>query len=915
MSSQDCNIISAEHASINGSNGAYGGYITSASYTPSMINGYHRATVTLVGDSLDTPGSRDGLTLGIGDMNLNMQVGSYTMEERVGSMPTLTINLYDNSTQLDNSFVFLKEEVPEELGGIGEKYGPKPDKDLAENIGIITPASDTNFVKLRDFYKPLSEGEGGDWSFDLDAVIANAPGKTLYTASDLTEKFSDILGEEFDLDGGPFDFQGSLRDVLFQIASSQGKIIYWDPQEDTVKIGEISSSSSVDTEGCTVIATSSTEDFTTTRAQGAVGTFSSSNPGESQSSSGGNMARYFQAELLQPTLKIRKSLCDDSLIDLTLFDDDGQLDADIAKAVTAAQNPKVYAMYVLQSILGRNVPGMPDQEITIERKGQGNEGKGIETNLNDFIFVSNVFESYNKFLSDYYGCQEDGSDDPIFKVYPFEGTDDEEIDNAIDLLAENWNENLGDAPAKFAGLYNDGFTDGYTFIKKTNDIETSSIFGDNLTLTGDGDILRKLLLALGNFFNRMYVVKDTAGSRSVKTKAKDYGYYVTSNAAVGGQAPQPESGFRFISMDPFAPVGECGNSIILELATILGIIYAKKDSGCSIDALNDKAVVDFIYALENDRVQQFFRGTDTTSDTESTSASLDKGGQGYIMYLMVKEGSNINQDDFTPERLECFDPVKTFDHSIKGLAVTATEHICNVTLKQNGNLSKALDIDNYDVGVIGTALPVHDHVTAATFNNTAPRTIPLWFNVEGNSSSLSAGQGQAFIAYGQEPPGDSDTIWKSSMDFGISVNAADIARDLGIEQTYLADTDDEAFTYSRSNITTMKEVLEEKVDNSTWQDTETASSETATYLLTEDETPTIPSFEDGLDSLSIRSSNGKTEITVTVGNANIMRAKKTLRDLKSQNSHYQHQFNSYIASELNSAPNTRVQQIANGNLT
>ena len=81
----------------------------------------------------------------------------------------------------------------------------------------------------------------------------------------------------------------------------------------------------------------------------------------------------------------------------------------------------------------------------------------------------------------------------------------------------------------------------------------------------------------------------------------------------------------------------------------------------------------------------------------------------------------------------------------------------------------------------------------------------FWFNVAGNSSWINSGPGQAFLGAGSLPPAGA---WKSEMKLGLSVNAADLAEGAGINQSYLADTYDEGFTYSRQNIGTMASALE-----------------------------------------------------------------------------------------------------------
>ena len=112
----------------------------------------------------------------------------------------------------------------------------------------------------------------------------------------------------------------------------------------------------------------------------------------------------------------------------------------------------------------------------------------------------------------------------------------------------------------------------------------------------------------------------------------------------------------------------------------------------------------------------------------------------------------------------------------------------------------------------------------------------------------------------------------------------------------------------------MADALADKINEATWVDDAVGESTSTTYLLIDDEMPDIPSVGEGLDSLNITTAGGKTELTVTVGNANYIRARTTLRDLKAENSHLQHSHSLMLPNVLNSAPNTKIQSIANGNL-
>ncbi len=890
-----CKIISASHASINGSSDVYGGSIVSASYNPSTINGYNRASVVIAG-ATSTPAGNDKAQVGIAGLSLNMRVGSVTETTRAGSVSTSTIHYYDNSQILDNTHVLLKEEVAEGLGGIGDKYGPRPDLKMLNDLGLIVPASDTAFVKLRDFYANY-EAAG----FNVDSIIASAPGKTIYTQAQFMEAFGRFLGDSFSFPAGAkVDFQGTLREVIGQMCDTFGMVAYWDPETDQVVTSPIGGgqSSGGSSNKCTIIGSSTTTDYTGSRSQGASVTFSTSNDGESQSSSGGNMSRYFVAKLLKPSLKMKATACGNEKIELNIFDKDGNTDPDIAKAISAAQNEQVYAMYALQSVLGEDGDKRLAFPLTMKIQGQDNQEQTITEDLGEMLPLT--LKEGNNFLKKYYKCQ-------LEDVYLVEAPEDKKIHLArtIDNQKKGWNENQGSSPYSVAGFFDGSkFTNG-GFLFADKNVE-SSILGEGLNLTGDGDILRKLLEVIPKFVNSVYVVKSANAKRSAATSAKNYGYYITSNATAGGQSPKPEGGYEMIDMDPWVPLSECGNTLIRELATVCYAVHGTQNT-CGPNPLSAFTTIDFIYALEHDKLEQLFGGNAAAAQQQTTAEALAQGGQGHLMYLMMPT-AGVSPPDLGPTTTICFNNADIEEISTPSFVVAASQKIGRVSFGSDTILRDA--VEAYDIGVISDSHNIHGAIPGTELTSEAPSRIPLWFNVEGNSSWIESGPGQAFLGAGSLPPGGA---WKSQMKVGLSVNAADLAEGAGINQSYLADTYDEGFTYSRENLGIMADALKSKVANATWIDDEVGSSTSTTYLLVDDEMPDIPSVADGLDSLSITSAGGKTELTVTEGNASAIRARATLRDLKASSSHHQHSHTMMLPNVLNSAPNTKIQNIANGN--
>ena len=925
-----CNIIDGQFASINGSTTYCGGNIISASYSPSLINGFNRATVTVAG-ATSTPGGGEGASLSIGDLELDMQVGGSSSQTRVGSYSTMTVNLYDRSNDyLDHSFIFLKEEVPNEGAPniLGRKRGPSPDLNILKNVEIITPASDTVFVDIRKFYEDYNTFRlgNGKTEIELDALIQDAPGKTLYfwdgnpdeVGDTLKEALGDVLDEDTELPEGPYDFQGTFREVISQICNVGGLIAWWDPEKNVVKIEAPSKTATLDTDDCRVIATSSSSDYTTTRAQGAVGTFTSSFPGETQSSAGGEMSRFFKASLLSPTFKVRKFCGSDELTPLNAVqvDENGnaQANGDIALAMGAAEDSKIFAMYALQSALSMQQDDIPKVDSSAPLPGQNNAKDAETLKLNDFEKRDKLFTA-NKFLANFYlEAENDDCKSKVFAVEPRTKTD--LYDHIQHIAEESWTKWTA-PPLNLIGPWSgERFENGILFLHRFRTF--GSILGDNSELTGDGDILRQYLLAIKNFYGKYYVVRESGGLRSVRTPSRNYGYYVTSNAAAGGQSPQAPAGFSLVQINPFVKLGDCGNTIITDLAKALLTMYTDKANCDSSDLFGDKTVVDFIYALDKNNLEQFFQGGGANeAEKENANDVAVKQSQEYIMYLITPEGSSgVQQEAFKSTTEQCWDYNTIFEKTVPSKAVSLTKKIGQITIQKNTSDSPSpLDVllteRSWILNYITTE-SIGDLIPAASIAVRSPRTLPIWFKVSGNSSSITQGSSEVFLSALSLPP---EGTWQSSINFGISVNAGDIATDNGMSQTYLATEYDEGFTYSRANIGAMAGLLQDKIAGSTWADTTVGSSESVTYLLVgEDKMPEIPKPGEGLDSIDIRTNNGRTELTVTVGNKNLMLARAALRDLKSQNSHLMHGFMSMMPNVLNQAPNTRLLNIAQGNI-
>lgn len=877
-----CNIISANHASINGSNTIYGGGIASVSYAPSTINGYNKATVKIV-NATSSPGANNSANINIAGLSLNMRVGSYTETVGVGSVSSTTINYYDNSQILDNSHVLLKEEVPAGLGAIGKKFGPRPDLESLRQLGLIIPASDTVFADLRGYYGAIGAG-------NVDALVASAPGKTVYTMGEFMGAFGAALGPGVDFgvgDGVKVDFRGTLREVLVQMCNAFGAVAYWDPESDTVTTAPIGAPPppiQPPSAGCTIITSSTTQDFTGSRAQGACGVFQSSNDGESFRSSGGKMKRFMKAKLLKPTLSIRVNGCGGGNMDLALFDDQGNVDPDIGKAMAVASNPKVYAMYALES--GITFGQAPGVGVNIQYNGDNPvNNQNVQVGLAPAAGIG----GQNAFLNSYYQCLL--SD--VFAVN-LGGEAAKEAGN------QKWNNNPGSSPHSIVGDYRNGTFERGCFLLVKKGID-NPIIGDDLNLAGEGDILRQYLQVLPNFINRMYVLKAT-GARSAVGGGQRYGYYITSR---GSGEREFGEGWETKKVNPWSSIQDCGDQFIIDLARAMFSMHAGRVR-CQAGGrgpLSEITVIDFINALENDTVAGLMGGG-------GGPQVQDDEGLDQVMYIGLRGSPPANPTDLAGITQECFRQNQISEVRTLAPAVRAAELIGQVSFEKDSGGELAGIAEKYGIGVLNTVTNVGPNVIPITNLGSNPKdTVKIDFDVEGVASSLSSGPGHVMLGAGQLPPGGA---WKSKMDTNVSVNATDIAFANGIAQSYLASEYDEGFIYSKRNIALMSKLLQNKVSAHAWLDDVAGTSTTTTYLLEDNNMPPIPGVGEGLDSLSITNQGGKTELTITYGNAAAIRARATLRDMHATNSHLQHSQSFVIPNALNLAPNTNLENIANG---
>ena len=342
------------------------------------------------------------------------------------------------------------------------------------------------------------------------------------------------------------------------------------------------------------------------------------------------------------------------------------------------------------------------------------------------------------------------------------------------------------------------------------------------------------------------------------------------------------------------------------------------------------AVIDFIYALQSDGkidppegkkqgLEAFFLGEGGDAEPVRRAKFAEEGDAKLTMYLVVvdpegKELADIPQISFTanadqreggnPGQLE---PAKT----TAGPAQKAAD---TLLIDLGGTLSGVNDIkglkglsqkvETNDSGVIMWGLNTIVNQKLVDLNSTVPAgffavngdnlmedeafippaslygagpdTIRVWFRVQGAQNSFgNSSSGEFTLAASVSPKGN---CWKQKYDFGISVNGADIGRDNITGQSWPANSLDMANPYSGANRGKMLKALYTKLNESAISDEEHSISRSMTFLMLEEGMPSIPSMEEGLESLQISISGNKTEVSLTVGNSTVKGAQRALAE-------------------------------------
>ena len=430
--SAGCEIINSNVITINGGNGAYGGHMTSCSFNFGTLSAQgHRANVSLEGKNLGTPKIGESVSITILGSTFLFDIASYSKSSSARSMTTMSLNCVDISHRvLDNVHIILDEEN-EYTGGDVYKLGKKM---------LTVP----DFVGPYMFPKPTTQWDSVTNVFPhLDPLVA--PGKTRYGVKEdgkggqtLDGIIQDIIEMPslVDISNIPLDFEGSLRNIITNLALQVGIVPVYDMTSNSIKVlpstGDDDGSSfnlAAGTEKlekiggkCLVVSATEQEDFTSTEAQGAIGKTEFSPSGNSGGpkggrDKGGKSTRFRKAFLLNPDFHY--SPCgkgsQDALkvLPFNQWGKKGKVTVEtlqLEQALGCCPDPKVWALFVLQCVLNEVNTAVPDLTVKGKVLGEDGERKETEWNLADALvttpseFVNTPQDGLgsNKLIADYY---------------------------------------------------------------------------------------------------------------------------------------------------------------------------------------------------------------------------------------------------------------------------------------------------------------------------------------------------------------------------------------------------------------------------------------------------------------------------------------------------------------------------------
>ena len=941
-----CTIKANKPFTVNGSTSLYGGAIVSISLNFSLISSQTRGDITVVQDGdtpMTTPEAGDSISLELLGGKFKFQVAGYQFSNNAGSSATtLNVKFADNSNKhLDQQFVFLKEMVPDFINSnshvLGKKYGPQPNTDLE---GLVIPNSDTAFIDIRSYWEAiqaqtlLSPFLADLSDADVDYNVLNSQGKTMwYTNGDVArvgDTFKNALGDLLSgtLPDGRYSFSGSFRQVLNSIAGQTGRIVYWDPTVDKVKMpARIDTSAGLAALNklaatCNVVSSSNSADFTVTAMKGAIGTFSSETNRSFSSTSGGAYKRYYRVSALNPDFHFtpcRFNGQPDKLQKLE-FDNQSIAGQGVLHAMAAAHYPKIYAMYALQSMLQANFNKAKAVEVKFLREKLKNKGRGNNTNEQQAFWPDETELATGNFwinplFQHYYRAGAANVRYPCTaEVWPFAIKDiaaQKPISRAFHEKGLGWNDadEENQAPKSFAGQFETEagvgkFDNGLMFLQYAVEDGGDRTLGFRTILgeqgfTAETDLLRQYLVQLSLFRNRFWAIKEGNGLNTIRDVAgKSFGYYIDSSSS--SPKFEVEAGFSVVTIDPYCTVLTTPMSLLKDLFTALCGMYNPGAAICPITLnknFGDVTVIEFINALERNNLKSFFSNPPNwiakhgvAQNNKKTFTAKEKEDKpNYQMFLIQRdeqEGPPWNKTTIQEGGI-CFAKrgvVTEQSSMLKAEEIAQKIYQLNITGTQSvgdGPQAREQDpeflLNESRLWVIGEE-NIGSHIPLWSFPQ-MPAQMRAWFTLDTSASQTWSKQGNFFVSR-TAVPDKNDKIWTSSVQLGVDVSAADLGINGAAFNEYKATSAaGGANPYSIATQQRMIKELERKIDAASWFDDTHAISQQLKLILENGSTLDIPSFENGLESLSLSLRDGRVEVSLSVGNTFERQAKRALLEL------------------------------------
>lgn len=914
--SLECNIIDQSALEINGGQGAYGGVASSFSFTFGGLNAGMRASLSISGKNLGSPLMGDSLDISMLGGGFKMDIASYSKGK-----DSLTINLVDISHRiLDHGFVVLNDGTATVVGGVNP-VGAMRTPDTAEMAGSTVHKPFTAFRKGVAGDPGLPAAMGTDDPFG---------GKTVKDA--LQDVFSGEMANFL------CKYEGSFREVISKMSQDQGVMPYWDMLSNTVKTlgaegiagggpeGPNGGSLVEDIADACVgeVSITESEDFTGTITMLARGNLQQNIDKDSeQESAGGKTTRFFRCILLDPDFHV--GTCGSPSSDV-LLDFESE---DLQKAITASTNDKIFGAYVIQSVLA-SCPS-PEAGTSTVIPGRGGSTQTNDTTIDENFPKKDSAYQTNKFLSDYYNGGLSACKPKLRLASTSESTQG--------TLAIQKRRTEEKASGKTGGKADIDIANCNLLIQDAGTF--NSILSGKGQLDASDDTLKEYLRKILNFKNRYYVIKgQTAGVPTYK------GFLLTAESASGAANLTAPDGYKVVSCNPFLPISECGITSIRELATIASYMYTDStDCGKKLASIRTG---DFIDALWRNSLPDIIEGGGAGATDDAEESAKNKTG-GFQMYLLERDTDSTDIPSWSTVTEICEKGGKITTTPSKPKAIIIAESI-----RSDGKATPALEVAGEEgaAGNDGGSGPNGDGPVDAAAANIkaqeiawkginiltiskdsigeelspisiaeATRTVKIWYDVkqmpstfcqtpkDANGEDLDPGKRVFSGTEGQTGQG----AWKAGLNsFSVSPSDVYTPSENPPEDDYESKECNPSETLNVKIWGAMVGRLKKILETNAWVDLTTATSKSITYQASSGGPTEIPDYSTGVESINISSSDGKTTVTISTGNARFREAVKVLRDSVAKAARKGSAVAGVTPDLINAGPNPQFSQLYRG---